>query len=251
MCKFRYFSSGVVESCCSGWDCVRMVVDFEDDRIWRSLEAQHYCVLCVSWLYGACSYSVDLPMFLIYQPEDGQLKGPKHVVILYVINYTYLYHHIVVLDKYTHSNLVYYKHNGDDKPYDSYFCLMTLIIIIIIIIIIKLIQYRRQFQLLLLCFIYDVSEGHSDDPRAKTGIRSYIKLILYTWFPSLTERNEDILGALAILRKTNMSFVMSVCPSFRLSAWNNSATTGWMCQSHTGHMTGLWFLPSPTFKDEY
>ena len=31
---------------------------------------------------------------------------PKHVVILYVINYTYLYHHLVVLDKYTLSNLV-------------------------------------------------------------------------------------------------------------------------------------------------
>jgi len=25
---------------------------------------------------------------------------------------TYLYHHIVVLDKYIHPNLVYYKHNG-------------------------------------------------------------------------------------------------------------------------------------------
>jgi len=24
-----------------------------------------------------------------------------------------------------------------------------------------------------------------------------------------------------------------------------------VCQSHTGHMTGLWFLPSPTFKAEY
>ena len=32
--------------------------------------------------------------------------------------YTYLYHHIDVLDKYVHSNLVYYKHNGSDKPYD-------------------------------------------------------------------------------------------------------------------------------------
>jgi len=38
----------------------------------------------------------------------------------YVINYTYLYHHMVVLDKYTHSNLVYYKHNGDDEPYDRF-----------------------------------------------------------------------------------------------------------------------------------
>jgi len=59
-------------------------------------------------------------MFLIYQPKDGQWKGPKHVVVLSVINYTYLYHHIVVLDKYKNSNLVYYKHNGDDEPYDSY-----------------------------------------------------------------------------------------------------------------------------------
>jgi len=31
--------------------------------------------------------------------------------------YTYLYHHIVVLDKYIHSNLVYYKRNGDYEPY--------------------------------------------------------------------------------------------------------------------------------------
>jgi len=30
--------------------------------------------------------------------------------------YTYLYHRIVVLDKYIHSNPVYYKYNGDDKP---------------------------------------------------------------------------------------------------------------------------------------
>jgi len=24
-----------------------------------------------------------------------------------------------------------------------------------------------------------------------------------------------------------------------------------VCQSHTGHMSGLWFLPSPAFKAEY
>jgi len=24
-----------------------------------------------------------------------------------------------------------------------------------------------------------------------------------------------------------------------------------VCQSHTGHMTGVWFLPSPAFKAEY
>ena len=44
---------------------------------------------------------------------------PKHVVgSLCNKFYTYPYHHIVVLDKYIHSNLVYYKHNGDDEPYD-------------------------------------------------------------------------------------------------------------------------------------
>jgi len=39
----------------------------------------------------------------------------KHVFVPYVINYTYLYQHIVVLDNYAHSNLLYYKHNGDDE----------------------------------------------------------------------------------------------------------------------------------------
>ena len=34
----------------------------------------------------------------IYQPEDGQWKGPKPVVDFYVINNTYLFHQIVVLD---------------------------------------------------------------------------------------------------------------------------------------------------------
>ena len=28
--------------------------------------------------------------FLIYQPEDGQLKVPKHVVVIYVINYIHI-----------------------------------------------------------------------------------------------------------------------------------------------------------------
>ena len=40
----------------------------------------------------------------------------------YVTNYTPLYHHIVVLDRYTNSNLVYYKHNGDDEPSDCCPC---------------------------------------------------------------------------------------------------------------------------------
>jgi len=56
--------------------------------------------------------------FLFISLKMANEKGQKNIVLLYVINYTYLYHHIVVLDKYTNSNLVYYKHNGDDKPYD-------------------------------------------------------------------------------------------------------------------------------------
>jgi len=32
--------------------------------------------------------------------------------------YTYLYHHIVVLDKYIQSILVHYKHDVNDEPYD-------------------------------------------------------------------------------------------------------------------------------------
>ena len=55
-------------------------------------------------VYNPHKSSVDVSKLLNYQPEDGQ-KWPKQVVDLYVINYTYLYHHIVVLDKYTHSNL--------------------------------------------------------------------------------------------------------------------------------------------------
>ena len=39
--------------------------------------------------------------------------------------YTYLYHHIVVLDKYIHSNLVYYKHNRDDEPYEIRYNVMV------------------------------------------------------------------------------------------------------------------------------
>ena len=37
---------------------------------------------------------------------------------------------------------------------------------------------------------------------------------------------EQFLGAFAKLRKATISFVMSVCPSARLSAWNNSAPNG-------------------------
>jgi hypothetical protein len=34
-------------------------------------------------------------------------------------------------------------------------------------------------------------------------------------------------GAFAKLRRATISFVMSVCPSVRLSAWNNSAHIEW------------------------
>jgi len=30
------------------------------------------------------------------------------------------YHHIVVLDQYIHSNLVYYKHNGHEEPHERF-----------------------------------------------------------------------------------------------------------------------------------
>jgi len=64
---------------------------------------------------------VVLEICIIYYIKNNYMFRPKHVVVLYVINYTYLYHHIVVLDKYTHSNLVYYKNNWDDEPYDYCF----------------------------------------------------------------------------------------------------------------------------------
>ena len=54
-------------------------------------------------------------LFIGHLQVNSQWKGPKHVVGLYVISYKYLYHHTVVLDRYTNSNLVYYKHNGDKR----------------------------------------------------------------------------------------------------------------------------------------
>jgi len=47
------------------------------------------------------------------------MKRPETCICSLCKNYTYLYHHIVVLDRYTNSNLVYYKHKGDDEPYDG------------------------------------------------------------------------------------------------------------------------------------
>jgi len=95
---------------------------------WKKHSKQLYltCVGCIQWGGQGCIQPTQvecscLRMFLIYQPEIDQWKEPKHVVVLYVINYTYLYHHIVVLDRYTHCNLVYYKHNRDDELYDCIF----------------------------------------------------------------------------------------------------------------------------------
>ena len=99
---------------------------------WKKHSKQLYLtsVGCIQWGGQGCIQPTQvecscLRMFLIYQPEIDQWKEPKHVVVLYVINYTYLYHHIVVLDRYTHCNLVYYKHNGDDEPYDQGTCWIT------------------------------------------------------------------------------------------------------------------------------
>ena len=36
--------------------------------------------------------------------------------------YIYLYHHLAVLGKQVHSNLVYYKHIVDESPYDYSCC---------------------------------------------------------------------------------------------------------------------------------
>ena len=48
--------------------------------------------------------------FFIYQPDDGQWKVPKHVVVIYVINIIYIYiyiHQLVVLDSRYTAILVY------------------------------------------------------------------------------------------------------------------------------------------------
>ena len=37
-----------------------------------------------------------------------------------------------------------------------------------------------------------------------------------------------LLGAFAKMRKCTISFVISVCPSVRPSAWNNWVPTGWI-----------------------
>jgi len=54
------------------------------------------------------------------EPEDGHYQAPKHIVVLYVINYIYIYiHQIVVLDsRYTPIYFIIKKHNEDDEPYD-------------------------------------------------------------------------------------------------------------------------------------
>ena len=57
--------------------------------------------LCIQPTQVKCNCLLSFWIIILKMASE---KGPKHVV-LYVINYTYLYHHIVVLDKYTQSNL--------------------------------------------------------------------------------------------------------------------------------------------------
>ena len=55
------------------------------------------------------------------QPEDGHYQAPKHLVVLYVIIiyiYIYIYTLHSCVRQYIHCNIVYYKHNADDNPYD-------------------------------------------------------------------------------------------------------------------------------------
>jgi len=56
------FSSGVVDSCVFWLKCSKSGDKLRGQQIGWSLDAQLYCVVCVSWLYGARSYSVDLPV---------------------------------------------------------------------------------------------------------------------------------------------------------------------------------------------
>ena len=55
-------SSGVVDSCAFWLECAASGDKLQRPQTGRSLDAQLYCVICVSWLYSACSYSVDLPV---------------------------------------------------------------------------------------------------------------------------------------------------------------------------------------------
>ena len=56
------FSSGVIDSCVFWLECSASGDKLRGQQIGWSLDAQLYCVFCVNWLYGTCSYSVDLPV---------------------------------------------------------------------------------------------------------------------------------------------------------------------------------------------
>ena len=56
------FSSGVVDSSVFWLECSASGDKVRGHQIGRSLDAQLYCVVCVSWLKGACLYRVDLPV---------------------------------------------------------------------------------------------------------------------------------------------------------------------------------------------
>ena len=58
-------------------------------------------------------------------------------------------------------------------------------------------------------------------------------VMMFSWTKIIIQQSSTLhitdissLGAFAKLRKTTISFVMSVCPSLRPSAWNNSAPAG-------------------------
>ena len=67
--------------------------------------------------------------FSIIQPEDGQWKVPKHVVVIYVVNIIYIYPPDSCVRQQIHSNSSLQRQNGDDETYDSVkgFCRMEFI----------------------------------------------------------------------------------------------------------------------------
>jgi len=56
------FSPGVGDSRVFWLECSTSGDKLRGQQIGRSLDAQLYCVVCVNWWYGTCSYSVDLPV---------------------------------------------------------------------------------------------------------------------------------------------------------------------------------------------
>ena len=83
--------------------------------------------MCVVYsIYTQVEYSCLLSFFLFINLKMANESAETCSCSLCNKLYTYLYHHIVVLYKYIHSNLVYYKHNRDDEPYNSFRTLCVL-----------------------------------------------------------------------------------------------------------------------------